>query len=149
MCLCVCCPCASNLPNPRALTHPPSLCRHSPSPHSTAIPSISLCHPLFPISPFSFCLCCPSFLFSSIHLILFHQIYHLSKINKRYLHERANNTYSVLAAFCADLTATAIGLLVYIPGRKAGGMETWRGMEVGGESDWWMRNAKRKGDVME
>ena len=32
------------------------------------------------------------------------------------MHERANDTYSVTAAFFADFTTTAIGLLVYIPG---------------------------------
>jgi hypothetical protein len=40
----------------------------------------------------------------------------ISRNSQRYLHERANNTYSVTAAFCADLTTTAIGLLAYIPG---------------------------------
>ena len=45
-----------------------------------------------------------------------HQVYHLCRNSQRYLHERANNTYSVTAAFCADLTTAAIGLLAYIPG---------------------------------
>ena len=40
----------------------------------------------------------------------------MSKANARFKHERANNTYSVLAAFCAELTITSIGLLTFIPG---------------------------------
>ena len=47
---------------------------------------------------------------------IFYQVYHLCRNSARYMHERANNTYSVTAAFCADLTTTAIGLLIYIPG---------------------------------
>ena len=48
--------------------------------------------------------------------ILCGQIYHLCKTSERFCHERANNTYSVPAAFCAELTATAVGLLTYLPG---------------------------------
>ena len=59
-----------------------------------------------PPSPFPF----PSFSLS------LYQVYHLSKANARFKHERANNTYSVLAAFCAELTITPIGLLCFIPG---------------------------------
>lgn len=44
------------------------------------------------------------------------QVYHLSRTNSRYKHERENNTYSVLAAFFADLTSTALSILTYIPG---------------------------------
>ena len=53
---------------------------------------------------------------SQLLTVASHQVYHLCRNNQRYLHERANNTYSVTAAFCADLTTTAIGLLAYIPG---------------------------------
>jgi hypothetical protein len=40
----------------------------------------------------------------------------LSRTSARFKHERENNTYSVLAAFFADLTSTAISILTYIPG---------------------------------
>ena len=44
------------------------------------------------------------------------QVYHLSKASARFYHEKANNTYGVIAAFFAELTATAVGLLFFIPG---------------------------------
>jgi hypothetical protein len=43
-------------------------------------------------------------------------VYHLSKASARFYHEKANNTYGVIAAFFAELTATAVGLLFFIPG---------------------------------
>lgn len=46
----------------------------------------------------------------------FLQVYYLSKASARFLHEKANNTYSVTAAFLAELTTTSIGLLTVIPG---------------------------------
>lgn len=54
------------------------------------------------------------------HAITLHffisQVYYLSKASARFLHEKANNTYSVSAAFLAELTTTSIGLLTVIPG---------------------------------
>ena len=58
-----------------------------------------------------------SSLFSSLFSsLLCTQVYHLSKASARFLHEKANNTYSVPAAFLAELTTTSIGLLTFIPG---------------------------------
>lgn len=45
-----------------------------------------------------------------------YQTYHLSRASARFKHERANNTYSVLAAFLAELTVSTIALLTFIPG---------------------------------
>lgn len=45
-----------------------------------------------------------------------YQVYHLSRGSARFKHERANNTYTVLAAFAAELTTTPIGLICFIPG---------------------------------
>ena len=45
-----------------------------------------------------------------------YQTYHLSRASARFKHERANNTYSVLAAFAAELTVSTVGLLTFIPG---------------------------------
>ena len=59
---------------------------------------------------------CLSHTVSQLLTVASHQVYHLCRNSQRYLHERANNTYSVTAAFCADLTTAAIGLLTYIPG---------------------------------
>jgi hypothetical protein len=44
------------------------------------------------------------------------QVYHLSNASARFLHEKANNTYTVPAAFLAELTTTSVGLLTFIPG---------------------------------
>jgi hypothetical protein len=44
------------------------------------------------------------------------KVYHISRGNARFKHERANNTYGVLAAFLAETTTTAIGLTTFIPG---------------------------------
>ena len=44
------------------------------------------------------------------------KVYHLSKANHRFHHERANNTYDVLPYFLAELTVTATLLLSFIPG---------------------------------
>jgi hypothetical protein len=43
-------------------------------------------------------------------------VYHLSKASARFYHEKANNTCGVTAAFLAELTITALGLILYIPG---------------------------------
>ena len=47
--------------------------------------------------------------------MLVFKVYHLSKADKRFKHERSNNTYSVLAYWLADLTSTAILLVSYFP----------------------------------
>jgi hypothetical protein len=44
------------------------------------------------------------------------KVYHITKGNDRFKHERANNTYGVLASFCAELTTTTAGLVVFMPG---------------------------------
>jgi hypothetical protein len=64
-----------------------------------------------PCRPFSLPLCLSLSLFSSIY-----QTYHLSRASARFNHERANNTYAVLAAFLAELTVSTIALLTFIPG---------------------------------
>jgi len=47
--------------------------------------------------------------------MLVFKVYHLSKADKRFKHERSNNTYSVLAYWLADLTSTSILLVSYFP----------------------------------
>lgn len=44
------------------------------------------------------------------------KVYHLSQSNHRFRHERANNTYGVLAYFFAELTVSSLFLLSFIPG---------------------------------
>mmetsp|Transcript_9118 Transcript_9118/g.9175 ORF Transcript_9118/g.9175 Transcript_9118/m.9175 type:complete len:1301 (+) Transcript_9118:45-3947(+) len=48
------------------------------------------------------------------------KVYHLSRGNRRFKHERANNTYGVLAHFWAELTVTMIVLTLFIPGCAIG-----------------------------
>jgi ABC-type multidrug transport system ATPase subunit len=57
----------------------------------------------------------PLSMFMSMSLSVY-QVYHLSRGSLRFKHERANNTYTVLAAFAAELTTTPIGLICFIPG---------------------------------
>jgi ABC-type multidrug transport system ATPase subunit len=44
------------------------------------------------------------------------KVYHLSRADRRFQHEKANATYSVLAYWLAELTATSILLVSFIPG---------------------------------
>lgn len=44
------------------------------------------------------------------------KLYHLSKADQRYRHEIANQTYFTLAYFLAELTATSVLLISFIPG---------------------------------
>lgn len=43
-------------------------------------------------------------------------VFHMSTQNKRFEHERSNNSYTVLAAWSADVTSTSIMLLLYVGG---------------------------------
>lgn len=44
------------------------------------------------------------------------KVYHLSRSNRRFKHEVTNNTYNLFAFWLAELTATAILLISFIPG---------------------------------
>lgn len=44
------------------------------------------------------------------------KVYHLNKANQRFAHEHKNGSYSVLAAWCADLISVSTLLVSYIPG---------------------------------
>lgn len=44
------------------------------------------------------------------------KVYHLMKNDERFLHEHANNTYTVLEAWTAELITVMILLVLYIPG---------------------------------
>jgi hypothetical protein len=44
------------------------------------------------------------------------KVYHLTRGNMRLKHEMSNNTYTVHAAFFAELTTSAIGVLSFTPG---------------------------------
>lgn len=45
--------------------------------------------------------------------------YHLCKANDRFKHEYANNSYSALAYWCAELTISIAGIATYMPGAAA------------------------------
>lgn len=53
--------------------------------------------------------------FFLVYLQVF-KVYHLNRGNIRFKHEKGNRTYSVLAYWLAELTATAVGLVVFLPG---------------------------------
>lgn len=42
--------------------------------------------------------------------------YHLCKANERFKHEYANNSYSAIAYWCAELTISIAGIITYMPG---------------------------------
>ncbi len=44
------------------------------------------------------------------------KVYHLSKADRRFKHEKSNNTYRIFAFWLAELTATCILLVTFIPG---------------------------------
>jgi ABC-type multidrug transport system ATPase subunit len=44
------------------------------------------------------------------------KVYHLSRSNKRFMHEVTNKTYNIFAYWLAELTASAVLLITFIPG---------------------------------